>query len=75
MVSRLETDGWTASEEAAFAKGDEAHEPDITHEIHILFDSKRRGGQGGSDVSVCFRRPDGSHDAIFVSPSDSPTRA
>jgi hypothetical protein len=29
-------------------------------ESYILFDSKRPGGQGGSDLYVCFRRPDGS---------------
>lgn len=29
-------------------------------ETSILFDSKRPGGQGGSDLYVCFRKPDGT---------------
>jgi len=48
MVSRLETDGWTAPEEAAFAKGDEAHEPHITPDGRKLYFGTERRRPGSA---------------------------
>lgn len=64
MVSRLETDGWTAPEEAAFAKGDRAHEPHITPDGRKLYfggDRRRPGSaQAGYGLWVVERTASGA---------------
>jgi len=41
-------------------------------ESYILFDSKRPGRQGGGDLYVCFRTPDGSWSEAVSRPLRTP---
>jgi glyoxylase-like metal-dependent hydrolase (beta-lactamase superfamily II) len=72
MVSRLEKEGWTAPEEAAFAEGYPSNEPSITPDGDTLYYGSNRPQPGSEQISYGIwkakRTETGWGKAIFHGP-------